>query len=128
MKIKLLLIMLLISSVTYEASATITIVFRGCTNPRTKFHFIHTERDVIICEGAGTFSCPSEETTILYSGTYHALADVVDFVYLQIKNGFDSGNSKFKNEVPVKWKKLSDDSVQIDVEEKGTKQPDKDEN
>jgi hypothetical protein len=117
MKTKIFLVLIILTSIIYEASAHITIVISGGSNKHL-FNVVKVSSREIRCEGAGTNSCPVDFGAAQMSGVYHPLKDVTEFVFSEIAKGNNNGTTQYKNDLPVTWKVLTDNSVQIEVEEK----------
>ena len=121
MKTKIILTVLLIASIQFEASAFKIILNGGGKD--NKYYSVELTSAHCYCRGAGNNTCPVDFATVegMTQTTWHPLKNVTEFVLSQIKAGILSGDMIFENDLPINWKVYPDKTIIIDVDERGYK-------
>jgi hypothetical protein len=120
MKKKLVLFLLMVAGLTYQASAWVIILQGGGTNHR--FNYVRMTSRRLECRGNGSLTCPVDFGNLSGQeiGVFHKSEDVINYVMEQVTTGKTSGEVKYENDLPVRWNVLKDKSVEIDIDEKAT--------
>ena len=121
MKTKIILTVLLIASIQFEASA-FKIILSGGGKDNT-YYSVELTSAHCFCRGVGNNICPIKFATVegMTQTNWHPLKNVTEFVLSQIKKGITSGDMIFENDLPISWKVSSDKTIFIDVDESGYK-------
>ena len=120
MKTKILFTFLLLATIAYNASAiTITIQGGGHTS---RFNYIRLDDKQLTCKGRGSLVCPIDFSVKDQNRVAHKVDGVVDFVNERIAAGEKSGKVDYEKGLPVSWKMMEDETVQIDIADDGSTQ------
>lgn len=118
MKAKLFLPTVLLAFITLASSASpIKIIIRG-GGTNNRYYEVVVLATTIKCTGAGNNVCPINFSSAQSkgTGTWYPLNDINDFVQLQVKNGQLKGDVKYKRDLPVQWRLLDDENIEITID------------
>ncbi len=116
MKTKIILTIVFLASLAYEASA-FKIIISGGTR-RNKFDYVEIDDFHCTCKGNGNNECPVRfpYSQVKAITTWFPTNDIIDYVFLQVKEGKTKGETLFGKELPVRWTSSGDNTVEIDLD------------
>jgi hypothetical protein len=115
MKTKIILTLLLITTLMWDASA-MKIVMQGGGRHRL-FDYIYIDDKTCVCRGNGNLPCPvnfdMQGSTMT---TWVSGKDVTEYVLTQLEKGNYSGEKVFGEDLAVKWNSHDKETVEIDID------------
>jgi hypothetical protein len=121
MKTKIIFSLLFLAFIANEVSA-FTIIIAGGTR-RHKFDYVRLDDNICKCTGRGSNECPIKfgGAAVDMTGNPHSLNDITEYVLKQVDNGSKAGTLQYDNVLPVSWKMIDDENIQIDIDDNGIK-------
>ena len=116
MKIKHILFALLMITMGFSASAYTILISGG--GRHNQYYRVFANDNRVECTGSGHNSCLISTSGGGYSKTtWHSFSDVVDYVLEKVNNGMKDGDVMYENDLPVQWKSMEDDMIEINIQE-----------
>jgi hypothetical protein len=119
MKTKIFLLLLMIASIAAEAS-DYKIIIRG-GGRHNKYYEVILTNDLCKCTGVGNNDCPIKFGTAQSSVTnnWYNLDEVTSHIADLVGGGKKSGEIKYQNDLPVRWKMFDRENIEINIENSG---------
>ena len=121
MKTKIFLLLLMIASIAAEA-VPYKIIIRG-GGRHNKYYEVILTSDLCKCTGVGNNDCPIKFGAAQSSVTrnWYNLDEVTGHVAELVRSGKTSGDTKYRNDLPVSWKMIDRENIEINIENSGIK-------
>jgi hypothetical protein len=121
MKNKIILTLILISSLAYNASAYKIIIAGG--GPNRLYNYIEIDEKHCTCRGNGHNPCPVNFGSMQGQtmSTWVPMDKITDYVYSQVKEGNTSGETIFEDDLPVKWNVTDKETIEIEIDNTNVK-------
>ena len=116
MKLKITLILALVSALCSDLIAGPVVIMRG-GGSSLRCGYIEHHHNAIYCSGTGSLICPVMKSMYLEKGVSYQVTDVIDFVSKQIEDGERTGSTMYEDAFKINWESLEDGlKIEADVE------------